>query len=70
MLQVEIHIRDQMDEQWSDWFEGLTVTPSGTNETVLTGTVIDQTAMFGVLTRIRDLGIALISVKVIEDKPS
>lgn len=66
MLQVEIHIKGQIGEQWSDWFEGLTITPCETNKTILTGTVADQTALYSLLSRARDLGLALISVQAVE----
>jgi len=67
MLQVKIRIKGQIGVQWSDWFEGLTITPAETNETTLTGTVADQTALYSILSRVRDLGLALISVQTIED---
>jgi hypothetical protein len=64
MNQVEIHVKGMIDEQRSDWFEGLSVIHEGTNETVLYGQVVDQTALFGLLTKVRDLGLALVSVQV------
>ena len=62
MLRVEIRIKGRIASHWSDWFEGLTVTHTDSDETVLTGEVLDQAALFGLLARVRDLGLALISV--------
>ena len=57
-----IRIRGQLDTQWTDWFEGLSITLDDSGNTLLTGPVIDQAALHGLLKRIRDLGIPLISV--------
>ena len=62
MRQVEIRVKGQIDETWSDWFEGLAIMHTEEGETVLTGTVVDEAAMYGLLAKIRDLGLQLISV--------
>jgi hypothetical protein len=62
MLQAEIRVKGQIDEHWSDWFEGLTVTHTDQEETVLAGLVVDQSAMYGLLAKLRDLGLPLLSV--------
>ena len=62
MQQIEIRIKGQIDEHWSNWFEGLTITHTEQGETVLTGTVVDEPALYGLLAKIRDLGLQLISV--------
>ncbi|MBV7328555.1 hypothetical protein KFU94_09895 [Chloroflexi bacterium TSY] len=59
----QIRITGHLDERWSDWFEGLTITPEDHGTTLITGAVADQAALHGILERIRDLGIQLISVK-------
>jgi hypothetical protein len=67
---VEIRIVGQIDEHWSDWFEGLAITytgPSGA-ETVLTGLVADQAALYGLLANLGALGLPLLSVNRIEDR--
>ena len=72
MLRVEIHIKGRIASHWSDWFEGLTVTYTESDETVLTGEVLDQSALFGLLARVRDLGLTLISVdsdEVVDGRP-
>jgi hypothetical protein len=55
-------IKGHLDAQWSQWFDGLTVTALDNGETVLTGPVADQPALHGVLVKIRDLGLPLLSV--------
>ena len=58
----EIRVEGVLHEGWSTWFEGLQVSPDGT-QTVITGQLADQSALHGVLARIRDLGMRLISVR-------
>jgi len=58
----QIRIKGYLDSEWSDWFEGMIVTLEGDDITCLTGPVIDQAALHGLLRKIRDLGIPLISV--------
>ena len=62
MLQVEIRARGRIDEQWSSWFEGLSIAHTAQGETILSGSVIDQAALYGLLAKLRDLGLALVSV--------
>jgi len=58
----KIRIKGQLDSQWTDWFEGLTITLDENGDTLLTGPVIDQAALHGLLKKVRDLGMPLISV--------
>lgn len=62
MQKVEIRIRGEIDENWSGWFGGFTITHSQQNETTLTGLVRDQAELRGVLGKLADLGLELISV--------
>jgi hypothetical protein len=62
----EIRIEGHLGHQWMDWFEGLTVTLDDNGETLLTGPVPDQAALFGLLKKVRDLGIPLRSVNRVE----
>ena len=63
-----ITIKGHLDGEWSDWFEGLTVALVDTGETILTGPIVDQTALHGVLMKIRDLGLPLLSLTRLETK--
>ena len=58
----EIRIKGHLDQRWSDWFAGLKLTYLEEDETLLSGPLPDQTALHGLLERIRDLNITLISV--------
>jgi hypothetical protein len=62
----EIRIKGHLDDKWADWFEGLTITREDNGETLLIGPVVDQAALHGVLRKVRDLGIPLLSVSRIE----
>ena len=61
-LIYQIRLEGQLGSEWAEWFGGLTITLADNGETLLTGPVIDQAALYGVLKRIRDLGLPLISV--------
>ena len=62
----EIRIKGHLDDRWSDWFGGLTITLEEDGDTLLTGPVVDQAALHGLLKRVRDLGLPLISVSPVE----
>ena len=63
MLRVEIRVKGQIDEHWSSWFEDLALTYTDQDETVLSGSVADESALYGLIARLRDLGLALVSVE-------
>ncbi len=67
MPSVEIRVRGRIDEAWSEWFAGLAISHTEQGETVLTGAVVDQAALYGVLARLRDLGLPLVSVRHLEN---
>jgi hypothetical protein len=58
----QIRIKGHLDERWMRWFEGFEVTQHPNGETVISGPIMDQAALHGVLNRIRDLGMELVSV--------
>ena len=58
----EIRIKGQLGPQWTDWFEGVTITLDDNGDTLLTGQVVDQAALHGLLRKVRDLGMPLVSV--------
>jgi hypothetical protein len=62
----EIRIKGHLDDQWADWFGGLTLTLKEDGDTLLTGMVADQAALHGLLKKVRDLGIPLISVNPVK----
>ena len=67
-FKIEIRVKGRIDEQWSDWFEGLAITHTEENETVLSGPVADQAALYGLLANLGALGLPLWSVNRIEDQ--
>ena len=54
--------RGHLGREWTDWFEGLTLTLEDNGETLLTGPVVDQAALYGLLRKVRDVGMSLLSV--------
>jgi len=59
----QIRVKGSLDRKWSGWFDGLTIMPQAGDETLLVGPVTDQAALHGLLARIRDLGLPLLSVE-------
>jgi hypothetical protein len=64
----EIRIKGHLDNRWADWFEGLTITREDNGDTRLTGPVVDQAALHGLLRKVRDLGLPLIAVIQVDPK--
>jgi hypothetical protein len=62
----QIRIKGHLGPQWTDWFEGLTITLEEAGDTLLTGAVVDQAALHGYLKKVRDLGMPLLSVNSVE----
>ncbi len=62
MQRIEIRIKGQISQRWSGWFDGLTISHPGPGETILTGLVPDEAALYGIIARLRDLGLQLISL--------
>ena len=61
-LVYQIRIKGHLGREWTDWFGGLTLTALDNGETLLTGPVVDQAALYGVLRKVRDVGLPLLSV--------
>ena len=66
----EIRLQGRLEQRWSAWFDGLTLTAGDDGNTTLRGPVADQAALHGQLQRLRDLGLPLISVTQVEPDPA
>jgi len=62
LVQYEIRVAGHFDARWETWFDGLHLVPADDGTTVLRGPIVDQSALHGVLQKLRDLGIPLISL--------
>ena len=62
MQRVEIRVEGHLDRTWTEWLDGLELTHTGQDETILTGEVKDQAALYGLIAKLRDLGAKLVSV--------
>jgi hypothetical protein len=62
----QIRIKGHLDSQWAVWFDGLTLTLEDNGDMLLTGPVVDQAALHGLLKKVRDLGMPLVSVSPVE----
>lgn len=59
----EVTVEEHLDGDWAEWFEGMTITYNARGETILSGQLVDQAALHGVLLKVRDLGLKLVAVK-------
>ena len=66
----QIRVNGVLDQKWSDWFGGFSIIPQASDETLLTGSVADQAALHGLLNKIRDIGLPLLSVNRAESEAS
>jgi hypothetical protein len=62
MSSVEVKIQGHLDPDWADWLEGFTITHLDYDQTALNGTVSDQAALFGLIGKLRDLGVQVVSI--------
>jgi hypothetical protein len=58
-----VRVKGHLDGRWSQWFDGLQITNLENAEAMLSGSIVDQAALHGVLTRVRDLGLPLVAVR-------
>jgi hypothetical protein len=66
MLKVEIRVKGRISEHWSEWFDELEISHTPADETTLKGEVKDQSALYGLLAKLRDLGLSLVAVNFSE----
>ena len=66
----EIRLKGHLGTRWAAWFDGLTITRDTDGTTIIHGPVTDQAALYGLLQKIRDLGLPLISVNYVEPGPA
>ena len=66
MLRAEFRVKGHIAKHWSDWFEEFEITHTDQGETILTGDITDQSALYGLIAKLRDLGLSLISVNSTE----
>lgn len=64
----QIRIKGHLDRKWANWFSGLSITLLDNGETLLTGPVLDQAVLHGLLRKVRDVGLPLVAVILIEPK--
>ena len=62
----QIRVKSHLGSDWTDWFEGMTITLEESGDTLFTGPVVDQAALHGLLKKVRDLGMSLVSVNPVE----
>jgi hypothetical protein len=63
MPRVEIRVKGRIDGRWSEWLDGMTIMHTEQDETILTGFVVDQPVLYGLSTKLRDLGLPLLAVR-------
>ena len=62
MQQAKIQIEGRLDEKWADWFDGFDLKYTDTGNTILNGKIVDQATLYGLIAKLRDLGVKIISV--------
>jgi hypothetical protein len=68
-MEYRIRIEGELGQEWADWFGGLAIAQEGHGVTLLTCAVVDQAALYGLLWRLRDLGLPLLSINRIDNSP-
>lgn len=62
----EIRLKGQLNARWAEWFDGMTITLDNNGDTLLSGSVVDQAALHGLLKKVRDVGLTLLSVNSVK----
>jgi len=70
LMVYQIRVKGHLGRQWTDWFGSVTITLEDNGNTLLTGPVVDQAALHGMLRKVRDLGLPLVSVIRVENPSS
>ena len=65
-IHYKIKVKSQLDVQWQEWFDDLSVTPTEDGNTTLSGVVVDEAALYGLLRKVRDLGVPLLSIVCVQ----
>ena len=68
MQYIEIRVKGHLDTSWTEWLEGFTLNHTDKDETILTGSVPDQAALYGLIAKLRDLGVSLIALDIKTDE--
>lgn len=68
MVRYQIRVKERFAPEWSAWFDGLTISHATNGDTVITGDLPDQTALYSLLMRARDLSLTLISVNLLQEE--
>ena len=63
----QIRVKGYLEAEWGDWFDGMSITHDGDGETTFTGPLVDQSALFGLLSKVSNLNLALLSVNVVPE---
>jgi hypothetical protein len=66
----EIRLRGHLDQRWAAWFDGLSLSPEADGTTIIHGPIADQSALHGLLQKVRDTGLPLVSVTCVESDPA
>ncbi|MHB1134085.1 MAG: hypothetical protein ACYC4L_17085 [Chloroflexota bacterium] len=66
----QIRVKGHLGPEWSDWFDGLAVLGRADGETLIQGTVVDEAALYGLLGKVRDLGLPLLGLSVLSEEDS
>ncbi len=66
MLRVEVRVKTRLAEDWAPWFEGLALTHTDDDQTILSGELVDQAAAYGLMAKLRDLGLLLEYVSLVD----